>query len=592
MTERQTVFAAIAVAVFAAWSIDVPWWCVAAVAVAVVVTRHPIAIIVLLCVGSGALASRAEAGLWTSTKSVTGVATVVADPEARPGGLVVEWRFEGRRYRSFVGSEQAAGLQGAMVGEKYAVVGRTGSLSGPWEWRASRHLSGRLTVDSARRVSEGDWWWQSANWLHRSVEAGLESFSPEARALFLGVVLGDDRGQSDLDVFRFRASGLAHITAVSGQNVAFVLVAASPVLRLLRLRWRWVVTVGLLCWFAVVTRLEPSVLRAVAMAIVAATVSWWGRFASGLRVVSVAVIALLLVDPLLVWSLGFRLSVSASVALVLLARPLARVLPGPRLLAEGIAVSLAAQVGTAPLLLGLAGSVPALGPMVNLIAVPVAGWLMICGIVAGPVAGMGGAPLATALGWPSRLMVWWLSTVARWFSSPMLPRLGPVGVAGSSIAVIVLVAGALRSESGRARWPRVLVVLAVLGLVATSADAAGLWAQRVVTARGIDVFSDGDAAVMAIGSGARSGDALAVLLRCRCSRLDVVAVTGGGRTSSSIVYELRQVVDVKVVLSAEPGQIRDAQLLSAGRIVAGTVQLDVTHDDGWEVREVRLASAG
>ena len=66
-------------------------------------------------------------------------------------------------------------------------------------------------------------------------------------------------------VEQFRASGLSHLTAVSGQNVAFLLAAAAPLLRRLRPWTRWTATVALIGWFMSVTRFEPSVLRAGAM---------------------------------------------------------------------------------------------------------------------------------------------------------------------------------------------------------------------------------------------------------------------------------------------------------------------------------------
>ena len=92
-------------------------------------------------------------------------------------------------------------------------------------------------------------------------------------------------------------------------------------------------------FFAAVTRFEPSVLRAVAMAAIATTATFVARPASTLRVLALAVTALLLVDPLLVWSVGFGLSVGASLGIVLLARPLAARLRGPRVLIEPLAVT-------------------------------------------------------------------------------------------------------------------------------------------------------------------------------------------------------------------------------------------------------------
>ena len=137
-------------------------------------------------------------------------------------------------------------------------------------WR-SRTESSIQWADATR----ADWDRHLRPRLAREFVLATRQRDPAALAATGRIVFGDDRGQSELEQFRFRASGLGHLTAVSGQNVAFVLVAASPLLRRLRLRWRWAATVALLGWFAVVTRLEPSVLRAVAMSAVAATAAVW-----------------------------------------------------------------------------------------------------------------------------------------------------------------------------------------------------------------------------------------------------------------------------------------------------------------------------
>ena len=71
------------------------------------------------------------------------------------------------------------------------------------------------------------------------------------------------------------------------------------------------------------TRFEPSVLRAAAMASLAAVSVFLARPASGIRLLALATTGLLLVDPLLVWSVGFLLSVGATAGIVLLSRPLA-----------------------------------------------------------------------------------------------------------------------------------------------------------------------------------------------------------------------------------------------------------------------------
>ena len=134
-----------------------------------------------------------------------------------------------------------------------------------------------------------------------AASAAILTFAPLRRALV-----------SDRLLDAFRTSGLSHLTAVSGQNVAYVLAAALPLLRRLRAWWRWAATVGLVTWFMAITRFEPSILRAGVMALLAATAYVRGYQVRPVRVLALAVLLLVLVDPLLVWSVGFWLSVGAT----------------------------------------------------------------------------------------------------------------------------------------------------------------------------------------------------------------------------------------------------------------------------------------
>jgi competence protein ComEC len=187
---------------------------------------------------------------------------------------------------------------------------------------------------------------------------------------------------------------------------------AGPVLRRLGLRSRYVATLGLVAWFALLTRFEPSVLRAAAMAAVAATSVVLARPASTIRILALAVAAMTLVDPLLVWSVGWWLSVGATAGIALLGAPLSARLPGPRVLRDAVAVTIAAQVGVAPVLVSAFGGVPIASVPANVLAVPVAGPLMVWGLPAGVLAGL--APgLAPALHLPTRLGVRWIALVAR-----------------------------------------------------------------------------------------------------------------------------------------------------------------------------------
>jgi competence protein ComEC len=126
------------------------------------------------------------------------------------------------------------------------------------------------------------------------------------------------------------------------------------------------------------------------------------------------VIALLLADPFLVHSVGFALSVGASAGIACLGPPIAARLPGPRWVREPLAVTLAAQVGVAPVLLPVFGSIPAVAPLANLLAVPAAEPLSVYGMAASGVLAVAAPlrPLAGIVHLPTTLLLRWVNGVA------------------------------------------------------------------------------------------------------------------------------------------------------------------------------------
>jgi competence protein ComEC len=292
---------------------------------------------------------------------------------------------------------------------------------------------------------------RAANALRARVLAGGRHLPATERALMAGFLLGDTRALPRDVTDQFRASGLTHLLAVSGANVAFALALIRPLLRRLSLRPQLAAGLGVLVVFGTMTRWEPSVLRACAMAACSMAALYLGRPTAGLRVLALAVVALVLADPFLLHSIGFLLSCGASAGIAVLAVPITARFPGPRWLGEPLAVTLAAQVGVAPVLIPVFGSVPLAALPANLIAGPLAGPLTALGFVTG-LAGGTVEPwwpgLAAALQAPTGLLVRAVLQVAAVFS-----RL-PVDVDGRAVLAIVVVgallgAARLRSQQHR-----------------------------------------------------------------------------------------------------------------------------------------------
>ena len=248
----------------------------------------------------------------------------------------------------------------------------------------------------------------AANRLRSLVLHGGNRLPPAERALMAGFLLGDTRQVPPQVIADFRDAGLSHLLAVSGENVAFVLLLASWGLRRFGLRGRFIGALAVIVLFGAMTRWEPSVLRASVMIGCAMTARFMGRPTSGLRALTLAVLALLLVDPFLVHSVGFLLSCGASAGIALFAERIARRLPGPRWLGESLGVTTAAQIGVAPVLIPVFGSMPLAALPANVLAAPLVGPLTIWGLLAGVVGGVVGrwSPgFASLLELPSRALL-------------------------------------------------------------------------------------------------------------------------------------------------------------------------------------------
>jgi len=471
VSDAHVVLGAVAVAVAAWLGAALPTPVVAAAVVMAVLRRRPLTVLVALVAVTGLRSGDARSALESPLPArVAGTAQLVSDPRPGDHGSTVELRVSGRRYQAQVDRSDEWVLRPLLSGEHVEVVGRPRPFRGaPVGWQRSRHLAGRLVVTHIERGPPAAPWFALANAVHRRLAAGVGSFDERARSLYLGLVVGDDRAQDDLARFRFQATGLGHLLAVSGQNVAFVLLLVRPVASRVPLRVRWILGAGALVAFVLVTRAEASVLRAAAMALVALLAATSGRVTSGARMLALAVGALVLVDPLVVSGLGFQLSVAATVGLLVGVGPLVERVRGPRWFSEAVATTVSAQLATAPLLMGLNGGVPSVATLTNVLAVPAAGAVMVLGLTAGVVAGFVVDPAAAVLTAPARLLVGWIDGVAEVGSHSPLPLLGPLRLAALIVAA-VLVARRRGPTTSAVTWARAVAAVVLV--------AVALWPVR------------------------------------------------------------------------------------------------------------------
>jgi competence protein ComEC len=331
-------------------------------------------------------------------------------------------------------------------------------LTGRWRQLRWRHAAAVLAADDLVAAgppsSPG---LRLAHQVRSLVLSGARRLPDAPAALTAGLLVGDDRDLPASVAADFRAAGLSHLLAVSGANVALVLALAGPALRRLGLAGRFGGGLAVVGVFAAMARFEPSVLRASAMAGVALLAAYLGRPAHGGRLLVLAVSALVLVDPFLIHSLGFQLSVAASAGILVLARPLAARLPGPPLVRTGLAVTAAAQLGVAPVALPAFGTLPLIAFPANLLAAPAAAGLTLWGFGTGITGGLLEPLLPVVpdtLAVPTGVLASYLAGVASVAARFPLP-VGS-GAVAAVVAVSALALGAFRllGRSGPGAPPR------------------------------------------------------------------------------------------------------------------------------------------
>ncbi|MEX2292724.1 MAG: ComEC/Rec2 family competence protein [Acidimicrobiales bacterium] len=489
MSDRWVVTMAVCAALGALRPSPLPLWLGIALVAGAFLVRRP----EVLCLGTlvlvSVLAARSLTGLdGVVAEALAGEVTLLSDPLPTLGGVRADVRSGSRRLELRAEGPTAVAMRDRLAGERIVIRGEVQPTPPDTPWLTARHIAGRLRVYAVESWRPGGSFTRVANGLRRTLEVGAAPLTPVQRSLYTGLVIGDDRAQPAEMADDFQGAGLTHLLAVSGQNVAFALALAGPLLRRVRLWSRLALTLGVIGMFGLMTRFEPSVLRAAAMAGLATTLLVLGGPVSRVRVLALAITALLVVDPLLIRSVGFQLSTGATTAIIVLGPRLVDALPGPLMLREALSVTVAAQLGVAPVLLATFGPLPVASFPANLLAVPAAGPLMVWGLTGGLAAGVVGGRVAALLHVPSRVLLTWVGEVARQASALPLGTLQAghlvalalglviatkrrrwgIGIAAASVAVAVISAQApasLRSDlaPGVVRWHHESTDVVVLG---------------------------------------------------------------------------------------------------------------------------------
>ncbi len=270
------------------------------------------------------------------------------------------------------------GVHVVLRGGDWRMVGRRGGIGG---------VSDRLRAHVARAIAPG--------------------LDGERRAVLAGIVLGEDEGLTDELRDNFKASGLYHLLAVSGQNITFLALGVLGLAWLLgisRLPAELLAIVAI-AGYVLAVGWQPSVVRA-GVAGALASLAWLAsRPRDRWHFLALGAVVLLAWTPASLLEPGFQLSFAAVGSIFLLVPRLRLALEGypmPVWLREALAVSTACGAATAPILWLQFGSVPVYSLLANVLVTLAIGPLLglaLLGSLVEPLLPSAALALAWLNGW-------------------------------------------------------------------------------------------------------------------------------------------------------------------------------------------------
>ena len=471
-------------------------------------------------------------------------------------------------------------------------------------------------------------------------EAALgRGMPPREAALARGFVLGEDEEVDARTTEDFRRAGLAHLLAVSGQNVALLALLAMPLLAALGmpLRTRLVWVLGLIAVYVPLAGAGPSIQRAGIMGGLSVLATLSGRRTSRLYGLAFAAVVLLALEPGVAGNVGWQLSFAAVLGILLLAAPLRRAILARigtrgwrRALADGAAMTIAATLATAPLIVFHFEELSTTTLAANLLALPAVAPAMWLGMLAAAAGQVPGLPVEALNALDAPLLAY-IAQVAAWCGRPSWASLHVhLGLGGLAASYVLLASAAigvqrlarhrqfrrLRRQSGAdgpishhmrgfsARRRRVLALvagLAALGLVlaplVSGGDAAGpppgLRVSVLDIGQGDAILLQPRGAPAVLVDGGPPGDGIAAELRAAgVERLGAAIVTHDQSDHAGGIRDLLGTMPIERVYFAvlrrstlaqvHAAGIPTARLARGGELRDGRLRLDVL----WPPREL------
>ncbi len=365
-----------------------------------------------------------------------------------------------------------------------------------------------------------------------------------AAGVIYAMLTGESEGVEEGIISSFRYGGVAHVFAVSGLHIGVVYGALMGFCRLIKRKGAVssLVCLAAILFYSGICGFTVSSVRAVIMCAVSSFSRFFGTKYDTLNSLSMAVILILLINPLDLFSSGFRLSVSAVLGIALFCAMFRRRFNFlPKDTGEGLAVTLSAQIGTLPAMLSSFGYISGAGLLLNLIIVPILSTLfvvLLAGIILSAVIFPLAQPIIYVAALPLQSVLSFLAVFG--FEQAALYGIGGAVFTAVYYAFMVVLSDKL-NKTKLQHYTALLLAAAVAAIyIFTSAYYPFNGTYIAVSANyggGYVLFKNSEGSVLVINEDVATYSLQVFLSSCGENSPDVVVILGGD-TSAEFVYEL------------------------------------------------------
>lgn len=340
------------------------------------------------CLWSNAMALQIEEIKGTASSYVF---EVVSDPN--PGEHGVSYTAVAKRKDSSGATfrVRVTGDKNLIRGERFEAVGSFAAL-GDSDWARSRFFKGEAARLPLRVCHPKE---QKApvdivQQVRRCLLDRLSPASSDEGSLVAGILCGYTSELNHGSIREdFAACGLSHLIAVSGSHLAIVAGLVQNTLGRCGFdaRKSRVLMLIACCFYTMLTGAAPSTIRSVCMVACTSVSVDCGRRSHALSSLSLTLVVMVILWPNLVFDLGFQLSALSVASILIFGRYVSfalHLLRFPSSIAEGMAITLTAQVATIPLTVSVFGQVSLLAPVANVLIAPLVSALLVLGVVSAP----------------------------------------------------------------------------------------------------------------------------------------------------------------------------------------------------------------